>query len=116
MSVCDTKIGFHVDYLNMLGVSYPPYPLPYLLILLSKPPSPLVSFPILYHLYIHIKGFNWSYPIQRIMLIPEVIGCQIKSPVPGVGDYALSCWLGVSYGHPLNKEATATEFGCPPEL
>ena len=90
MSVCVTKIGFHVDYLNTLSVSYPPYPLPYLLILLSKPSSSLANFPILYYLYIHIKWFNWSYPLQRIMLIPEVIDCQIKSPVPGVGNYALS--------------------------
>lgn len=34
------------------------------------------------------KEFNWSYPTWGIMLLLEVIGCQIKSPVPGVGYFS----------------------------
>jgi hypothetical protein len=34
-------------------------------------------------MHIHIKDFKWSY--TGMMLLPESIGYQIKSPMPGVG-------------------------------
>lgn len=42
------------------------------------------------HTYIHtrrtlqIKEFNWSYPTEQVMFLPESIGGQIKGPGYGI--------------------------------
>lgn len=45
---------------------------------------------------IHRK-FSWSCPKQRIMLIPEAIGYEVKSLVLAMGFLLSVCWSEVAW-------------------
>lgn len=87
VSVCVSIMGFHVDFSNRHSVIYPPT-LSFAIVFIPLSKHHLSLF---YHLHIHAKGFKWNYPIQKIMIIPEVISYQLKSPVLGVG-YVTMSW------------------------
>lgn len=48
-------------------------------------------------IYTHTKLFKWIYSTWGIMLLPEVIGCQIESPVSSLRQSLLNSWFQVSY-------------------